>query len=122
MSKLLKNIPNLGMNPNNICVIALKCLSNVVEACFRTEVSDNYSQAMLLFEEAYKFTGLSCTVKIHCLCRHVRTFIEDFLPKGAGLVQYLNKRSRAPIRGLKEFGRDNTNVINIALSTLRIFT
>ena len=85
MSKLLKNIPNLGMNPNNICVIALKRFSDVVEACFRTEVSENYSQAILLFEEAYKSTGLSCTVKVHCLCRHVRTFIEDFLPKGAGL-------------------------------------
>ena len=30
-------------------------------------------------------TGLSCTVKVHCLCRHVRTFIEEFLPTGMGI-------------------------------------
>ena len=59
MSKRLKNIPNLRLNPNHYCVIALKRFYDVVEACFGTEVS------------AYKSTGLSCTVKVHCPCRHV---------------------------------------------------
>ena len=85
MSKLLKNIPNLGMNPNNSCVIALKRFSEVVESCFGTVLTGDYSQALLNIEEAYKQTGLSCTVKVHCLCRHVRTFIKEFLPQGAGI-------------------------------------
>ena len=43
MRKLLKNTHNLGMNPSNSCVIALKRFSDVVEDCFRTKISGNYS-------------------------------------------------------------------------------
>ena len=123
MSHLLKNIPNLGMNPNNSCVIALKRFSEVVESCFGTVLTGDYSQALLIFEEAYKQTGLlSCTVKVHCLCRYVRTFIEEFLLQGAGIGTESEQRFESSHSRFKMFGRDNTSVINIAPSTQRIYT
>ena len=76
---------SLNFNPNNPCVIALNRFSDVVKPCFGSRIRNNYQESIQLFKEAYKLTGLSCTVKVHCLCRHVKTFIDEFLPQGFGI-------------------------------------
>ena len=47
--------------------------------------SENWPGNTVVFEEAYRLTGLNCIVKVHCLFRHVKTFIDEFLPQGAGI-------------------------------------
>ena len=85
MRKITKNITNLGFPPNNSSYIALQSFSQLVNSCFGKEIVGDTELLVYQFEEAYIQSGNSCSTKVHVVCRHLTTFIRDYLPKGVGL-------------------------------------
>ena len=69
----------------NSIFIALKRFSDVVTSCFGTNIESEYMEHIHQFEEAFDRTGLPCSTKVHVICRHIITVIQNYLPPGKGL-------------------------------------
>ena len=85
MKKITRNATKLGFPLNNSFYIALKRFADVVNCCFGQDVIGDVETIVYQFEEAYILTGLSCSPKVHALCRHLVPFIREYLPKGKEL-------------------------------------
>ena len=85
MRKLLKMCNGLAFPSSNSTFIALKRFSDVVTSCFGTNIESEYMEHIHQFEEAFNRTGLPCSTKVHVTCRHIVTFIQNYLPPGKGL-------------------------------------
>ena len=85
MRKITLMVEQIGFPISNSSYIALKRFSEVVRTCFGQQIRGDYKLAIFQFEEAFKFTGLNCSTKVHIVCRHVIPFITKFLPVGMGL-------------------------------------
>ena len=83
--KIIRNVTDLGFPVNNSSYIALKRFGDVVTSCFGKNTIGDLDEIVYQFEEAFIQTGLSCSTKVHVLCRHLVPFIKDYLAKGMGL-------------------------------------
>lgn len=84
MRKITTNVTELGFPVNNSSYIALKRFADVVTSAFGKKIIGDLELAVYQFEEAFIQSGLSCSTKVHIVCRHLVPFI-DYLPKGMGL-------------------------------------
>ena len=111
MRKITRNATKLGFPLTNSSYIALKRFADVVNCCFGQDVIGDVETIVYQFEEAYILTGLSCSPKVHALCRHLVPFIREYLPKGKGLGTVSEQQQNRLTPDLNIFGKKATSVM-----------
>ena len=57
----------------------------MITSCFGTNIESEYVEYNYQFEETFDITGLRYPTNVYVLCRHIVTFIQNYLPHGKGL-------------------------------------
>ena len=108
-----------GFSPSNSASIALKRFSDVITSCFGTNIESEYVEYNYQFEETFDITGLRYPTNVYVLCRHIVTFIQNYLPHGKGL-RYVSVKGveSVAILGLWLGG---TNLYGLTLKLINTF-
>ncbi|KAI6648758.1 hypothetical protein LOD99_7145 [Oopsacas minuta] len=85
MRKITKEVLELGFPKSNSSYITLVKFRDVVDSCFGKHIKGDFKMAVYHFEQSFKQSGISCSTKVHVLCRHLIPFITNYLPDGMGL-------------------------------------
>jgi hypothetical protein len=83
MRQVLKRLGDLRLN--EFCS-AYTTMVRLVEGVFGVAIDPEFETIVWEFEEAWRMGGLSCTTKMHVVCRHVIPFIKTHLPAGKGQI------------------------------------
>ncbi|KAI6651336.1 hypothetical protein LOD99_5302 [Oopsacas minuta] len=87
MRLLLKHHGDLFLKKNCNAFIALRRFDSVVSSCFGiSRCIPEFHERIFDFEEAYKMCGISCTTKVHIVCRYLVPFQLKYLPTDNGLA------------------------------------
>ena len=85
MRKILKFNRELFPHGNTCAFFALSRFDSVVTSCFGQELKGDFERTLFEFEEAFKMCKISCTPKVHTVCRHIISFVCNYLPPGKSL-------------------------------------